>query len=71
MNVRRNIVIDKRLEDAFRRKIDNNKGTLRKGAISEAHEEAMQLWLKSNPKPKSRPSPKSKSKSKKNSRARR
>ena len=71
MNVRRNIVIDKRLEDAFRRKIDKDNGTLKKGSISDVHEEAMQLWLKSNPKPKSRTSPKSRSKPKKKSRARR
>ena len=71
MNVRRNIVIDKKLEDAFRRKIDNDKGTLKKGAISNAHEEAIQLWLKANPKPKSRTNPKSRSKPKKKSRARR
>ena len=49
MNVRRNIVIEKRLEDAFRRKIDKEGGTLKKGAISDAHEEAMWLWLKANP----------------------
>ena len=52
MNVRRNIVIDKKLEDAFRKRISENKGNLKKGAISEAHAEAMKLWIDSKPKKK-------------------
>lgn len=52
MNVRRNIVIDKKLEDMFRKRISDTRGDLKKGAISEAHAEAMKLWISANPKRK-------------------
>lgn len=61
MNVRRNIVIDKKLEDTFRRRISDTRGDLKKGAISEAHAEAMKLWINANPKKKSAKTKKKKS----------
>lgn len=48
MNVRRNIVIDKKLDDMFRKKITKIKGNQKKGALSEAHSEAIKLWIKKN-----------------------
>jgi hypothetical protein len=42
-----NVVINDKLEERFRRTIADTKG-LRKGNISEALEEAIDLWIKSN-----------------------
>lgn len=65
MNVRRNIVIDKKLEDMFRRRISDTRGDLKKGAISEAHAEAMKLWISANPKKKKKKSAKAKKRTRK------
>jgi len=43
---RMNVVIDDKLEDRFRKAIADTKG-LRKGNISEALEEAIDLWIRS------------------------
>jgi hypothetical protein len=40
-----NVVIDDRLEERFRKAIADTKG-LRKGNISEALEEAIDLWIR-------------------------
>jgi hypothetical protein len=42
---RMNVVIDDKLEDRFRKAIADTKG-LRKGNISEALEEAIDLWIR-------------------------
>lgn len=65
MNVRRNIVIDKKLEDMFRKRISDTRGDLKKGAISDAHAEAMKLWIKANPKKKKKKSAKAKKRTRK------
>lgn len=44
---RMNVVIDDKLEERFRKTIADTKG-LRKGNISDALEEAIELWIRTN-----------------------
>ena len=44
---RMNVVIDDKLEERFRKTIADTKG-LRKGNISDALEEAIELWIHTN-----------------------
>ncbi len=45
---RMNVVIDDELEEGFRKTIADHKG-LRKGNISEALEEAIDMWIQAHP----------------------